>query len=620
MNPARVIFFIGHRGVGKTSLAFALANENSDLKIWDLDQQIEENVQKSVNDLFSQEGEERFRFQERETFNRLLLEIEKKGGLNIVVLGAGFQFDLPKGSPVFWIQRRTDLSGRIFLDRPRLEEGKTALDEFFLRYNLRDQRFSQISDLQILIPEGFNENWISSFYSIYLKEFFSLREDLSSVDKENGVLTLRENWFEKEFLKEHILAYLKKGIGYFELRDDLLSVEEIQNWKKALPEDKILLSLRKKDSPLRDKISSYKLVDWALELGEPPETEISILSRHDFELGNKGLSKGLEEFTQWQERRTHVHLKAAPIVETWQELILGHQWFMQDPENRSFLPRSSNGRWQWYRLLHMNFQNQYLMELNFFSESLNHEVLDQPTSLQWMSLNSMKKKGKAFFAAILGSPVAHSLTPIEQEEFFTTRGWPVVAIDLKENELTQENLNFLKQLGLRAAAVTSPLKKKMLDFCQVDTLAQGLQGVNTIFWCDSDQVWLGTNTDRKGFESLSAVISSQDRVLVWGGGGTLGVIQSVLPQAETASVRTGRLRDGSSLQSSYDVVIWAAGQRGENFPNLLERPRLVVDLSYMENSMAKEFCLQWEPPLDYCSGLEMFREQAKAQRDFWGSR
>ena len=338
----------------------------------------------------------------------------------------------------------------------------------------------------------------------------------------------------------------------------------------------------------------------------------------------------LERLDQEAQSDPHLLLKAAPVIKNWESLMEGHRWYKKTPQRHSFLPRSKNGRWQWYRLLHAN-----KMPVVFFCNKNQREVLDQPSVLQKKSFYRDYKDVK-FFAAILGQPVFSSLTPCEQKEFFSKKNWPVLRIDISEEELNQKTLDFLQHLGLRAAAVTSPLKKKILTLCQPDPLSQKLESVNTICFCEKTKKWLGTNTDLEGLKELTQKASeylkisehlktlehlnTSFKILIWGGGGTLKTLKEVFPNADLASVRSGQLRNEQPLKPHYNLVVWALSPEYHKFPVLEKRPDLVIDLNYVENSSAKEFCLQWDPPLRYYSGLEMFKKQAEEQRNYWLSK
>ena len=74
----------------------------------------------------------------------------------------------------------------------------------------------------------------------------------------------------------------------------------------------------------------------SLTPGRPPP-EATILSLHEGD---------------WAKLRGDAILKLAVEVNSFAELKKGHDWWLQDPDRRAFLPRSKDGRWQWYRALY----------------------------------------------------------------------------------------------------------------------------------------------------------------------------------------------------------------------------------------------------------------------------
>ena len=126
--------------------------------------------------------------------------------------------------------------------------------------------------------------------------------------------------------------------------------------------------------------------------------------------------------------------------------------------------------------------------------------------------------------------------------------------------------------------------------------------------------WIGTNTDIDGFKKLAETFKQRNDIVVWGGGGTLKVIEEILPQASFYSVRNQEPRFGSKASDKPQVVIWAANPSAD-LPLMDWHPEIVVDLNYSEDSLAREYAFQVNAK--YISGLVMFAEQAQKQREFW---
>ncbi|HPD59101.1 MAG TPA: shikimate kinase [Paludibacteraceae bacterium] len=143
-NKDNRIFLIGYMGAGKTTIGEQLA-ERLGYKFLDMDHVIEEKMQQSVSQIFSEKGEEEFRRLERECLEEISTE------QNVVVATGG-------GAPCFYdnmermnaygltvylclspeqLQERLELSHKN--KRPLLaqREGKELLD--FIRQNLSER-------------------------------------------------------------------------------------------------------------------------------------------------------------------------------------------------------------------------------------------------------------------------------------------------------------------------------------------------------------------------------------------------------------------------------------------------------------------------------------------------
>jgi shikimate kinase/shikimate 5-dehydrogenase len=606
---------IGHRGVGKSSLLQRLQIylhllHVRDTPVFDLDREIEKSLGTKVDDLFKLSGEKAFREIELQRFHELSSHADY-----IIAVGAGFELDkalIPSGVEIVWVRRPTDSLGRIFLDRPRLNAQLPPLQEFHERIDSRNRLYGSFCTRVYELPEGLSS--ASDPEKIF---FFPDNSEpyLNGSLNGGGIWTAQKG-----------AAQCPVDVDYLEIREDLVQAQDIS----LIPEapEKLILSFRKKQTNLlflqraMDLATEGSLIDWPLELGDFPQelgkylnSENFILSVHD-RLGSETLADCLQRLTTKSSilPKKPRYLKAAPMVESMEELQLGLDWQQQDPDVRNFLPRSKNGRWRWIRLWLRSHQY-----LNFIGSGLG-DVQDQPTVFQWLATPE-HIPGFSHFAAVLGDPVFHSYTPIEHYAYFKTYQAAVYSITLSEAEWSL-GVRLLRNLGLKWAAVTSPLK----------TLAGQLAGeespLNTLFY--SGQNWRGTNTDEKGFRALADTVADVGSVAVWGGGGTLQALKSSLPGARFFSARSGQERESSGLPFAPDTVVWAAPPLaeppgGSNDAEALRsivpcarwRPQIVLDLNYRDDSRAKEYCQR--VGARYISGLLMFRIQAQAQRAFWES-
>ncbi len=588
---------IGHRGVGKSSLAQRLSIYQNlygePVPVYDLDREIEKMSGTSITEIFALMGEKAFRDMEAKTLTLLLRQKNY-----IVALGAGFPLDsfftprpFDKDLEIIWVRRPSDELGRIFLDRPRLNPELSAMQEFHQRSEERNQVYKDWAHWIYDLPEG------QSFPSEVERAIFS-----NSINGLTGGMTiLPEHASHFESFKSRQWRW---DLDFFELRDDLLTDEELQKFFVLLEKNQILISFRRKsDSTMfREALAEGYRADWPLEMAQPAPAGIQIISVHD-----RGENETLFSVMDRLEKATSgtQMLKLAVEINDYVELEAGLHWQGMDPARRSFLPRSKNGKWSWVRAWLKD--RQYI---NFIREGSGSSS-DQPTLTEWMAAPT---KSTAF-AAVLGSPVIHSFSPVEHRECFRKWNLPFFAIDIQENEWPTA-LPLLTKLGLSAAAVTSPLKKLAFVTCaQKSALSESFGALNTI-WRNAEG-WSGDNTDYVGFrtllESLGGSPADLDPIVIWGGGGTLPVLKACLPTAHAYSVTKGQPRSGES-PTFPKTLIWAGSPTG-SLPPTEWRPRLVIDLNYRDDSLAKEYGQR--VGARYISGLPMFKSQASAQQAIW---
>jgi shikimate dehydrogenase len=125
-------------------------------------------------------------------------------------------------------------------------------------------------------------------------------------------------------------------------------------------------------------------------------------------------------------------------------------------------------------------------------------------------------------AAVLGKPVAHSLSPVLHNAGYAAadlRGWSYTAIECAEAELPA----LVAGLGAQWAglSLTMPLKHVALEVATgVSTMAAALGAANTLVRRDAG--WHAENTDAPGMvDALRAAgLSTVDRMAILGAGGT----------------------------------------------------------------------------------------------------
>lgn|GEM_PF-459213 len=620
---------VGQRGVGKTTLLRRLKSyfEDQEILFFDLDDEVENSTGLSILDIFSNQGEREFRIQELQTFLRILRENPDKSIYFSV--GAGFPIlELPPEAEIIWIRRTSDLSGRIFLDRPRLDMELTPLEEFQRRAEARHEIFQRSHDWYHVLPEGLPllADFVCPIFRIE-KNIFAHHFFIGS-----GGICIPSGILEQPSrCQAFFRRYTGRSLDFFELRTDLLIPDEMERILLEIPKEKFILSLRdsvessmqflksqKGHNFIQD--SRFKFLDIPLEFIDNDNRPFNINVLRDFLdpflsfiESNKVILSFHGEPTpelrqllaQFQKILPLAGIKLAPQIETLTEVLDLLNWQSLDPQHRNFLPRSLSGKWQWVRLLLKRRQ-----KINFLSNE-NQDLPDQPDLLNWL----LTPDYVTSFAAILGSPVAHSYTPAFHHSFFALYEMPVFRIDLSEAEL-QMHYQTLKKWGLRAAAVTSPLKVKAFEFATHTTeVAKKAHAANTLYFSNTEIY--ADNTDLAGFFVLSKEVPTDANVGIWGGGGTLSIILEALPHARIFSARTGEERTTSTLMDkSPDILVWAAPRKESTlYPPPHWRPELIIDLNYTEDSMGREYALR--VGAFYVSGHKMFVAQAKQQQVFW---
>lgn len=571
------VLLIGARGVGKTTLLRRWEKQSHDKRQWlDLDQVIEMKNKISVQDFFQTRGEKAYRFEE----HMALIQLLRDPAPMTIAIGAGFDWSQwfwpnPRhDTEVIWVARESDEAGRIFVDRPRLDKGLSHLEEYLHRYTERLKTYRRISDWTHLMPEG---------------DYQDSAEEISILEGTNpgigGILTLHQHHFTDAFFEK----LTQWQFDFIEIRDDLWDFTQLLSLKKKLREAKlkVMWSIRDGKNDMAKLADPGDLIDWAIEVAPQPAVKAAIVSSHGSE----------------PPAHSNVHLKWSPVVENWKSLIEGIQWQGENPAGRSYLPRSQNGRWRWLRLWQKNRQ-----QLNFVRDSMG-TVLDQPTIHEWLRAVSVPRS----FAAVIGDPVTFSWSPMEHFNFFKERNMPFYNIAVARGELSQA-MPLLEGLGVRALAITAPLKEEAFHWARVHSeTCRDLQAANTFVLKDGQ--WLAGNTDVIGLASAKQEFGLGDQALVWGGGGTMSSLKKIFPQAQFFSVRTGEKKQSAEDSgASSELVIWAAGPDA-SLPPESWQPRSVLDLNYFESSKGREYALQKQAR--YIPGTAMFHAQARAQQEIW---
>jgi shikimate dehydrogenase len=249
--------------------------------------------------------------------------------------------------------------------------------------------------------------------------------------------------------------------------------------------------------------------------------------------------------------------------------------------------------------------------------------------------------GTTRLAAVIGSPVRHSLSPAIHNAAFEAAGldWRLVALEVEPGSGAQA-VAAMKTLGIYGFAVTTPHKSDVAAAVdEVDPAALALRSVNTVVLRD-DGTTYGASTDGGGFvDSVVAcgVELSGARVVVLGSGaaarsvidalGRAGVSDlAILNRSPASAHEAAELADAARVGSPDDVAgatllvnATTVGMGSRDMPidaALLHPGLMVADLVY--HPIRTALLAAAESAGARCiDGLGMLVHQAIRQQQLW---
>ena len=166
-------------------------------------------------------------------------------------------------------------------------------------------------------------------------------------------------------------------------------------------------------------------------------------------------------------------------------------------------------------------------------------------------------------AAVIGSPIIHSLSPAIHQAAFVSSGRPgeYVAIDCTAEKLSSA-LEELVEQGVNGISVTMPLKEEVIAHLnEVSPDAQLLKAVNCIAVTSSGLI--GHNTDGEGCcdaltEQGGALLSGATAVVLGAGGTARSVVLSLVRRGASVVVVNRTAERAESLVAAINAL----GARG----------------------------------------------------------
>ncbi len=200
--------------------------------------------------------------------------------------------------------------------------------------------------------------------------------------------------------------------------------------------------------------------------------------------------------------------------------------------------------------------------------------------------------------ALLGHPVAHSLSPKMQNAAFAARGldYAYVACDVTPERL-EDAVRGLAALGFVGANVTAPHKLAVATLCETNVAS-----VNTLALADGRLE--GRSTDAAVLEGLTA-----ERPVVIGDGGVAAAFLAALPHARVFS----RRGEWPPEVETADLIVHATPVRDEILFSV-RAGQTLVDLPYPGSATAAAAREAGATVLD---GLDVLVAQGAASFELW---
>ena len=245
-------------------------------------------------------------------------------------------------------------------------------------------------------------------------------------------------------------------------------------------------------------------------------------------------------------------------------------------------------------------------------------------------------------AAVIGSPVRHSLSPALHNAGFAASGvdWVYTAFDV-EAGAARAALDAMRVFGLGGLSVTMPHKEDVAGLVdELDAAADALHSVNTVVPIGDGRL-KGYSTDGAGFlASLAAqdVDVEGQHVCVLGGGGAARAIVDALARAGAAAITVvNRSNERAAIAAALAEGIGAVGApddiadcdilvnatsigMGSNElpcdPKLLHDGQVVADIVYHPRSTALLAAAR-DRGAGTVEGLGMLVHQAVVQQQLW---
>lgn len=172
----------------------------------------------------------------------------------------------------------------------------------------------------------------------------------------------------------------------------------------------------------------------------------------------------------------------------------------------------------------------------------------------------MTPTSRTRIAAVIGSPVRHSLSPVIHNAVFAAHGddWVYGAFEVQPEHATAA-VDAMRILGIAGLSVTMPYKEMVIPALDaVDELASVVRAVNTVVRTQDGRL-IGYNTDGIGcVDALRRAGADLSNVAVVGAGATARAVVAALASAGSRVCVANR----SSARRDEAVAVGNSVQRG----------------------------------------------------------
>ena len=168
-------------------------------------------------------------------------------------------------------------------------------------------------------------------------------------------------------------------------------------------------------------------------------------------------------------------------------------------------------------------------------------------------------------AAVLGSPISHSLSPLIHNHAYSLLECPAIyeAIEVTSGQLSEFLTRELASSQVLGFSLTMPLKEELAQLStpalQVETRAKSINSANTIY--KDGQSWKVASTDVDGFEFLLKELSFSTVSILGAGGTARAAIASLSDRDVKIEIyRRSTSRDASlsaaAMNSQIEIYDW----------------------------------------------------------------